>query len=94
MCDNARKRIRIQIKIKNTNKIQIKKKEETWEPVLQRADIFWARPTHLGPTPRKETRKGTVYQTGSHVHAGKAMTISENNNKSRRYLKAKNWQIK
>ena len=30
MCDNARKRI----------KIQIKKKEKTLEPVLQRADIF------------------------------------------------------
>ena len=52
MRDNARKRI----------KIQINKKEKTWKPVLQRADIFRARTTHLGPTPRKETRKGAVYQ--------------------------------
>ena len=43
-------------------KIQINKKGKTWEPVLQRADIFRARPTHLGLTPRKETRKGAVYQ--------------------------------
>ena len=39
-----------------------KKKGKTWEPVLQRADIFRARPTHLGPTPRKETRKSAVYE--------------------------------
>ena len=30
--------------------------------LLQRADIFWARPTYLSPTPRKETRKRAVYQ--------------------------------
>ena len=56
MCDNARERI----------KIQIKKKEKTQEPVLlallQRADVFLARPTHLSLTPRKETRKSAVYQ--------------------------------
>ena len=51
MCDNARKRI----------KIQMKKKGKSQEPVLQRADIFRARPTHLSPTPRKETRKSAVY---------------------------------
>ena len=43
-------------------KIQIKKKEQTQEPGLQRADIFWARPKHLGPTPLKETRKSAVYE--------------------------------
>ena len=56
MCDNARERI----------KIQIKKKEKTQEPMLlallQRADVFLARPTHLSLTPRKETRKSAVYQ--------------------------------
>ena len=52
MCDNARKRI----------KIKIKKKEKTQEPVLQCADIFRVRPTHLGRTPRKKTRKSAVYQ--------------------------------
>ena len=56
MCDNARERI----------KIQIKKKEKTQEPVLlallQRADVFLARPTHLSLTPRKETRKSAVHQ--------------------------------
>ena len=52
MCDNARKRI----------KIKIKKKEKTQEPVLQCADIFRVRPTHLGPTPCKKTRKSAVYQ--------------------------------
>ena len=52
MCDNARRRI----------KIKIKKKEKTQEPVLQCADIFRARPTHLGRTPRKKTRKSAVYQ--------------------------------
>ena len=52
MCDNAGKRI----------KIKIKKKEKTQEPVLQCADIFRVRPTHLGPTPRTKTRKGAVYQ--------------------------------
>ena len=40
---------------KNTNK------EKVVKPVLlalwQRANIFWARPTHLNPTPRNETRK-------------------------------------
>ena len=30
--------------------------------LLQRADVFWARPTYLSPTPRKETRKRAVYQ--------------------------------
>ena len=30
--------------------------------MLQCADIFRVRPTHLGPTPRKKTRKGAVYQ--------------------------------
>ena len=30
--------------------------------MLQRVDIFLARPTHLGPTLRKETQKGAVYQ--------------------------------
>ena len=30
--------------------------------MLHRADIFWARPTHLSPTPRKETRKSAVYE--------------------------------
>ena len=56
MCDNARERI----------KIQIKKKEKTQEPVfpalLQRADVFLARPTHLSLTPCKETRKSAVHQ--------------------------------
>ena len=56
MCDNARERI----------KMQIKGKEKTQEPVLlallQRADVFLARPTHLSLTPRKETRKSAVYQ--------------------------------
>ena len=56
MCDNARERI----------KMQIKEKEKTQEPVLlallQRADVFLARPTHLSLTPRKETRKSAVYQ--------------------------------
>ena len=74
MCDNAREGV----------KIQIKKKGKTWEPVLQRAHIFRARPTHLGPTPRNETRKGIP--TGSLVHAGKVMRISENSSKCRRYL--------
>ena len=58
MCDNAREGV----------KIQIKKKGKTWEPVLQRAHIFRARPT------------------GSLVHAGKVMRISENSSKCRRYL--------
>ena len=52
MCDNARKRV----------KIKIKKKEKTQEPVLQCADIFRVRPTHLSPTPCKKTRKSAVYQ--------------------------------
>ena len=56
MCDNARERI----------KIQIKKKEKIQEPVLlallQLADVFLTRPTHLSLTPRKETRKSAVYQ--------------------------------
>ena len=30
--------------------------------MLQCADMFRVRPTHLGPTPRKKTRKGAVYQ--------------------------------
>ena len=30
--------------------------------MLQCADIFRARPTHLGRTPRKKIRKGAVYQ--------------------------------
>ena len=30
--------------------------------MLQRADIFWARPTHLSPIPRKETRKSAIYE--------------------------------
>ena len=30
--------------------------------MLQCADIFRARPTHLGQTPRKKTRKSAVYQ--------------------------------
>ena len=55
MCDNARKRI----------KIQIKKKEKTQEPVLlallQRADVFLAIPTDLSLTPHKETRKSAAH---------------------------------
>ena len=46
--------------------MQIKEKEKTQEPVLlallQRADVFLARPTHLSLTPRKETRKSAVHQ--------------------------------
>ena len=56
MYDNARRKI----------KMQIKKREKTYEPVflvlLRRAEIFWARPTHLNLTPRYETRKSVVYQ--------------------------------
>ena len=43
-------------------KIQIKKNEKTEEPMLQRAYIFLTRPTHLSPTPRKETRESAVYE--------------------------------
>ena len=39
---------------KNTNK-------EKGENIGTRV-IFWATPTHLGPTPRKETRKSVVYE--------------------------------
>ena len=49
-------------------------------------------------TPRPDTaqRNSTEYYiaTGSHVHAGKAMTISENNTKFKRYLQSKDRQIK
>ena len=65
MCDNARERI----------KMQIKGKEKTQEPVLlallQRADVFLARPTHLSLTPRKETRKSAVHQLArTHTQEG------------------------
>ena len=65
MCDNARERI----------KIQIKKKEKTQEPVflalLQRADVFLARPTHLSLTPRKETRKSALHHLArTHTQEG------------------------
>ena len=50
MCDNAREGV----------KIQIKKKGKTWEPVLQRAHIFRARPTHLAR--HHATKLERVYQ--------------------------------
>ena len=55
--------------------MQIKEKEKTQEPVLlallQRADVFLARPTHLSLTPRKETRKSAVHHLArTHTQEG------------------------
>ena len=55
--------------------MQIKGKEKTQKPVLlallQRADVFLARPTHLSLTPRKETRKSAVHQLArTHTQEG------------------------
>ena len=52
--------------------------------LLQRADIFWARPTHLSPTPSKETRKSAVYQLARRCtqrprHSAKIMANADDN---------------
>ena len=49
--------------------------------MLQCANIFRVRPTHLGPTPRKKTRKGAAYQlarTYTQERPGQSAKIIEN----------------
>ena len=88
MCDNARERI----------KIQIKEKEKTQEPVLlallQRADVFLSQTYTPKPDTTQRNSKECCTPAGSHVHAGKAMTFSENNSRCRQYLQPKNRPIK
>ena len=66
------------------NEIQI---EKTWEPVLlsilQRSDLLSQTYTPEPDTKQRNSKECCV-STGSRVHAGKAMTISENNGKLRR----------
>ena len=82
MCDNARKRIKIQRK---------KKEEETRVAAFR----YLSSQTYtLRPYTTQRNSKGCCMLTGSHVHAGKTMTISENSDKCRRYLQAKNRQLK
>ena len=63
MCDNARKRI----------KIQINKRENIGTRVLQRVDIFRVRPTHQGLTPHK----GTISENNSKCSQKQENNITE-----------------
>ena len=89
MYDNARKRI----------KIQIKKNEITRNPcclTLCSVQISFELDLHTLARhhAKKLAKKECCVPTGSHVHAGKAMTFSENNGKCRWYFQSINRQIK
>ena len=84
MCDNPRRRI----------KIQLKKKEKNIETRVAARRYLLSQTYTLMPNTTQRNSKECCIWTCSHVHAGKAMTISENNGKCRWYLQSKNRQIR
>ena len=84
MCDNAWRRI------KKPNK----EKGENIETRVAACRYLLSQTYALMPDTTRRNSKECCTWTCSHVHAGKAMTISENNGKCRWYLQSKNRQIR